>query len=150
MFPYRVKYNESEYHIQINNFLYKIHQKCQNTFEMLEMLENFEKIYFVICINCILHLFIYFVDFLYFCMFLFVGFIFLFLFFVYKHCWLLLFFVCKFSGCVFFLYTHIVYLKKRHMLTMIRKSEFLERLLAVICNKLIKKSFYSPGAELML
>ena len=36
MFPYRVKYNESEYDIQNNDLLYKIEQKCQNTFEMLQ------------------------------------------------------------------------------------------------------------------
>ena len=31
MFPYRVKYTESEYDIQNNDLLYKIHQKHQNT-----------------------------------------------------------------------------------------------------------------------
>ena len=36
MFPYRVKYTESEYDIQNNDLLYKTHQKYQNTFEMLE------------------------------------------------------------------------------------------------------------------
>ena len=34
MFPYRVKYNESEYDIQNNDLSYEIHQKCQNTFEI--------------------------------------------------------------------------------------------------------------------
>ena len=37
MFPYRVKYTESEYDIQNNNLLYKINQKCQNAFGMLEV-----------------------------------------------------------------------------------------------------------------
>ena len=36
MFPYRVKYTESEYDIQNNDLLYKIHQKHQNTFELLK------------------------------------------------------------------------------------------------------------------
>ena len=36
MFPYRVKYTESEYDIQNNNLLYKIDQQCQNTFEHLK------------------------------------------------------------------------------------------------------------------
>ena len=34
MFPYRVKYTESESDIQNNNLLYKIHQTCQNTFDL--------------------------------------------------------------------------------------------------------------------
>ena len=33
MFPYTVKYTESEYDFQNNNLLYKIHQQYQNTFE---------------------------------------------------------------------------------------------------------------------
>ena len=56
MFPYTVKYTESEYDIQ----------KCQNTFDFFEKYENFEKIcyiyiyklhnscfvHFVIVVNC--------------------------------------------------------------------------------------------------
>ena len=38
MFPYTVKYTESEYDIQNNDLLYKIDQQCQNTFESLENL----------------------------------------------------------------------------------------------------------------
>ena len=59
MFPYRVKYTESEYDIQNNDLLYKIDQTCQNTFEHLENIENFQKQsndYFVLCINCIIHI----------------------------------------------------------------------------------------------
>ena len=33
---YTVKYNESEYHIENNNLLYKIHQQCPNTFEQTQ------------------------------------------------------------------------------------------------------------------
>ena len=40
MFPYRDKYTESEYDIQNNNLLYKIHQKCQNTFDFSEYVGN--------------------------------------------------------------------------------------------------------------
>ena len=40
MFPYTVKYTESEYEIQNNNLFYKTHQKCQNTFDYLEMFEK--------------------------------------------------------------------------------------------------------------
>ena len=47
MFPYSIKYTESEYDIQNNDFLYKIRQKCQNTFEMLEMVrKHLKKNYF--------------------------------------------------------------------------------------------------------
>ena len=46
MFPYRVKYTESEYDIHNNDLLYKLHQRCQNTFEMLEKLEMFENFNF--------------------------------------------------------------------------------------------------------
>ena len=35
MFTYTVKYTESEYDIENNDFLYKIDQQCQNTFEHL-------------------------------------------------------------------------------------------------------------------
>ena len=41
MFPYRVKYTESEYDIQNNNLLYKIDQQCQIIFEIWENLVNF-------------------------------------------------------------------------------------------------------------
>ena len=37
MFPYRLKYTESEYDIQNNDLLYKIDQKIQNTFEILDL-----------------------------------------------------------------------------------------------------------------
>ena len=40
MFPYRIKYTESEYDIQKNDLLYKIDHKGQNTFESLEQFEN--------------------------------------------------------------------------------------------------------------
>ena len=43
MFPYRVKYTESEYDLQDNNLLYKIHQQCQNTFELLEFFRKRKK-----------------------------------------------------------------------------------------------------------
>ena len=43
MFPYRVKYNESEYDIQNNDLLYKIHKKYQNTFAILENVGNVRK-----------------------------------------------------------------------------------------------------------
>ena len=66
MFPYTVKYNESESDIQNNNLLYTIHHKCQNTFERSEHFENKKRnsneyknetiFYFVICINCIIHI----------------------------------------------------------------------------------------------
>ena len=36
MFPYTENYTESEYDIQNNHVLYKLHQQCQTTFEMLE------------------------------------------------------------------------------------------------------------------
>ena len=43
MFPYRVKYTESEYDIQNNNLLYKLDPKCQNAFDCLEMFGQFRK-----------------------------------------------------------------------------------------------------------
>ena len=48
MFPYKVKYTESEYDIQNNYLLYKIDQQCQNTFEILEnkKRENQKSIFF--------------------------------------------------------------------------------------------------------
>ena len=51
MFPYRVKYTESEYDIQNNNSLYKIHQQCQNTFELWDFLK-FKKKKFNVFIFC--------------------------------------------------------------------------------------------------
>ena len=42
MFPYRVKYTDSESDIQNNDLLYKTHQKCQEII-FLEY-NNFEKI----------------------------------------------------------------------------------------------------------
>ena len=43
MFPYTEKYTESESDIQNNNLLYKIHPKCQNSFEQPECFEIFRK-----------------------------------------------------------------------------------------------------------
>ena len=43
MFLYTVKYNESEYHIKNNNFLYKIHQQHQNTFRTSKCFEMLKK-----------------------------------------------------------------------------------------------------------
>ena len=63
MFPYRVKYTESKDDIQNNNLLYKLDQKYQNAFEIVEkskMLANNQNnskkthSYFVIYINCII------------------------------------------------------------------------------------------------
>ena len=45
MFPYIVKYTESEYDIQNNELLYKIAQQCQNTYELLENFEKSKNIY---------------------------------------------------------------------------------------------------------
>ena len=42
MFLYTVKYNESEYHTQNNNLLYKIHQTCQNTFKQNQFFKTFQ------------------------------------------------------------------------------------------------------------
>ena len=41
MFPYTVKYTESEYDIQNNGLLYKTHETCQNIFELLDVLNRF-------------------------------------------------------------------------------------------------------------
>ena len=41
MFPYRVKYTESEYDLQNNDLLYKIDQQCQKTFKHLGNNGNF-------------------------------------------------------------------------------------------------------------
>ena len=46
MFPYRVKYTESESDIQNNDLLYKIDQQCQNTFEILKNGKKNEKTQF--------------------------------------------------------------------------------------------------------
>ena len=43
MFPYRVKYTDSESDIQNQDFLYKVHQQHQNTFEMLENVRKSNK-----------------------------------------------------------------------------------------------------------
>ena len=59
MFPYTEKYTESEYDIQNDDFLYKIKQKCQITFKMLEVFKNKiknMKLYFVLYINSIIHI----------------------------------------------------------------------------------------------
>ena len=45
MFPYTVKYNESESHIQNNNLLYRIHLKYQSAFEHFDF-SKFQKIAF--------------------------------------------------------------------------------------------------------
>ena len=60
MFPYRVKYTESESDIQNNDLLYIIDQKCQNTFEVLETFGKFITMskticYFVFYIPSIIH-----------------------------------------------------------------------------------------------
>ena len=40
MFPYTIKYTESESDIKNNNLLEKIDQQCQNTFGILESVGN--------------------------------------------------------------------------------------------------------------
>ena len=40
MFPYRVKYTDSESDIHNINLLYEIYSKCRNTFETLENVEH--------------------------------------------------------------------------------------------------------------
>ena len=40
MFPYKVKYTESEYDLQNKNLLYKEDQQCQTTLDILEFVEN--------------------------------------------------------------------------------------------------------------
>ena len=52
MFPYRVKYADSESDIQNNDLLYKINQKCQNTLKNQKMLQTskmFKKFKFLFC-----------------------------------------------------------------------------------------------------
>ena len=56
MFPYRVKYIESESDIQNIDLLYKIHQKCQNTFDLGGVDKLHKKTHFIICINRIIHI----------------------------------------------------------------------------------------------
>ena len=47
MFPYRVKYTESESDIQNNDLLYNIDQQYQNTFQKIQNFrENHESIFF--------------------------------------------------------------------------------------------------------
>ena len=60
MFPYRVKYTESEYDIQNNGLLYKTHQQYQNTFDILKKWWDSKNIkksncYVVIYILSIIH-----------------------------------------------------------------------------------------------
>ena len=43
MFPYTVKYTEPESDIQNNNLLYKLHQQCQNAFEIFEKTKKIKK-----------------------------------------------------------------------------------------------------------
>ena len=43
MFPYTVKYRESEHDIKNNDLLYKTQPKCQIAFENLENLEKQKK-----------------------------------------------------------------------------------------------------------
>ena len=58
MFPYTVRYNESESDIQNNNLLYKIEQQCQSIFEIWENWtiekSKMSKFYFTIYINCLI------------------------------------------------------------------------------------------------
>ena len=57
MFPYRVKYTESEYDIQNNDLLYKIDQHHQNTFDCFESFGKikFENFKYLFCIMYKLH-----------------------------------------------------------------------------------------------
>ena len=62
MFPYTVKYTESEHDIQHNDLLYKTHQPCQNTFEVLGQIAKFHPktkkntFNFMICISSIINI----------------------------------------------------------------------------------------------
>ena len=56
MFPYTVKYTESEYDIQNNNLLYKIDQKHQNTFELLKDFGNSQNEFWSIYTSSIIHI----------------------------------------------------------------------------------------------
>ena len=73
MFPYRVKYTESEHDIQNNNLLYEIHQQCQNAFDILEIFKNNNKsnLYLIIDISYIINIPRFFVTFYIFCIFCF-------------------------------------------------------------------------------
>ena len=48
MFPYTVKYTESESDLKNNNLLYQTHQTHQNTFDCLETLGNIELCVFIL------------------------------------------------------------------------------------------------------
>ena len=61
MFPYTEKCTESEHDIQNDDLLYTINQKCQSTFDILDLggrNENVQKtnFYSVICIICIIQI----------------------------------------------------------------------------------------------
>ena len=60
MLPYRVKYTEYESDIKNNNFLYKLKQIYQNTFDCWGKFSNKEKqitlFYFIISINSIIRI----------------------------------------------------------------------------------------------
>ena len=55
MFPYTVKYTESESDIQNNDLSYNILQQYQHTFEALEHLVKSEKTN-AVCISYIIHI----------------------------------------------------------------------------------------------
>ena len=57
MFPFTEKYTEPEYDIQNINLLYKIHQQCQTTLDLLGHFRNtFQKsIQFLFCFIHKLH-----------------------------------------------------------------------------------------------
>ena len=69
MFPYTVKYTESEHDIQNSNLLYKIHRKHQNAFDILEYFGkmttgkifyssyNFHNSYFVMLVSFVVWVF---------------------------------------------------------------------------------------------
>ena len=71
MFPYRVKYADSETDIQINDLLYNLHPTCQNTFDFLENLKKqktlfcilykLHNLYSVIFVNFVMLGFLYFI-----------------------------------------------------------------------------------------
>ena len=56
MFPYGLKYTESEYDIQNIDLLYKIDKECQNTFDLFD-LEGFLEIKHFNILFCILYKF---------------------------------------------------------------------------------------------
>ena len=49
MFPYTEKYTESESDIQNNDSLYKIHPKCKNTFNILDVFQKLQRIKIWFC-----------------------------------------------------------------------------------------------------